>query len=713
MTKLFEAVPEHLQDKASYWNHGGEIDSDTRDHIDSALGGKHHTIIDLEHTAHDVDPDVEEHLDKHGYKIHDYHAGTASIEKMVGAPDKGIPMQKKVIKESIGKVLQKTNASDSVKNAYANDPARTASKSTGLKILISNHPNAIIGKTSGTKWENESCMNAETGSNKHYLRADAEHMTHEAFLVHPHDECVTKDRAWPENPIARISIKRFDNNEGHTIYRPETSAYGAASSAFHAAVGEWASKAHPAESGQTYHMHDDLYHDSETEHHELDDDAVKALHHSGNGGKYTLSPNHLHLAIDSAIESAPNGKISDEIVSRLSGNIQNLRGIHLNKIINNSENPNQSAHQLAIRHGNKLSSSGIERVRSHLASIGKTQLPALVLKNKKLPQEAIDNLDVDQFEGVPTERMKPHHMDRLVDHYVSDNVNGNTMAAVNTHKEKLTSDHITKILGKSYTNVYGAKFPSFTKNGVPSAVFTDKFTPEHAEMISDHWHNITPANQKTILQKAPHITNYMLQGSNATQTFHNMNTAMGNKNLSDSHKGLIANEMVIHAENTPDQRGGYQARAFPIEGDSKHFTDGQVDRLAERGVRKANDYHLSKRLVDAHIKIAHAAADDFMEKKSEMEENGDDADFDNPEYEKLHNETADKIDDAYKAAVAHAETHGSDDDADEHEEEFRKISNNTDWEHDAKDTARAVGDDTIKDALQKHHDEHGHNNDWD
>lgn len=699
MKKLFEAVPEHLQDRASYWDHGSEIDDKTRGRIDAALGGKSHTIIDLGHSQHDVDPDVEEHLDKHGYKIHDYHAGTASIEKMVGAPDKGIPMQKKLIKENIGKVLQKTNASDVVKNAYANDPARTASKSTGLKILISNHPNAIIGKTSGTNWENASCMNADTGGNRHYLRYDAEHMTHEAFLVHPHDECVTKDRPWPENPIARISIKRFDNNNGHTIYRPETSAYGAASSAFHAAVGEWTSSAHPAEPGTTYHMHDDLYHDSETEHHELGDDEVKELHKSGSGNKYTLKPEHLHMAIDSAIQNSPNGKINDETVGRLGGNIKNMRGIHLNKIINNSENPNQSARQLAIQHGNKLSSSAVERVRSYQASVGESRLPTLVLKNKKLPQEAIDNLHPSQLGDVPTERMKPHHMDKLVDYHVSESRDWSSENAINTHKEKLTSDHITKILGKSRTDVYGAKFPTFAGSGVPPAVFTDKFTPRHAEMIADHWHNMKSIYQSGVLRHAPHITDHMLIGKTPDETMHNLNYAMTNKHLSDSHKSKIANEIVMHAENTPDQPRGFTAHEQTILGDSKHFTDKHVDRLATRGVIDADDYHLSKRLVDAHIKNARTAADEFMEKKSEMEENDEDTNFDNPEYEKLHNDTANIIDAAYAAAVNHADKHGSEDDADEHNYEFRKIARDTEWEHDAKDAALDYGNDTIEDGL--------------
>jgi hypothetical protein len=164
MTPVLEAAPEHLHYKADAYDHGGSVDEASRSKVDAAMGGKTHTVIPMLSASHDVDPDVEEHLEKHGYAIHDYKSGLASSQKTTGAPERGIPLSTKTVKESIGKVLQKTNAPDFIKNAYANDPARTGAKSSGLHILISHHPFATIGKTSGTNWETESCMNAESGA---------------------------------------------------------------------------------------------------------------------------------------------------------------------------------------------------------------------------------------------------------------------------------------------------------------------------------------------------------------------------------------------------------------------------------------------------------------------------------------------------------------------------------------------------------------------
>jgi hypothetical protein len=109
MNKLNEAVNYQLKDLAdsSWTEHGEDLDKDTHDAIRNAFGAKgNHAIIDVHGQEAQPDIDVKEHLEKHGYQIHDYKKGIARIEKQVGNPAMGIPMRSKEVHESIGKVLE-------------------------------------------------------------------------------------------------------------------------------------------------------------------------------------------------------------------------------------------------------------------------------------------------------------------------------------------------------------------------------------------------------------------------------------------------------------------------------------------------------------------------------------------------------------------------------------------------------------------------------
>ena len=187
--------------------------------------------------------EVSKHLAKHGYEIHDYHAGLA------------IDKHKRVVK--IGKALGKTEGGHLLEK-FTNDPARkSAGSQNDYHVVISRHPHDVAGMTSGGhSWEKKSCMNFSTGSNRHYLPKDVLHGTHVAYYTH-------KDDTELERPLARIALKPFvEENGEHKILRPETRSYGNASSSFDRAVSAWATKHFPAKDDVIYRKHGEVYHDS-------------------------------------------------------------------------------------------------------------------------------------------------------------------------------------------------------------------------------------------------------------------------------------------------------------------------------------------------------------------------------------------------------------------------------------------------------------------
>lgn len=186
---------------------------------------------------------VRSHLENHGYTIpafSDYRSGYA------------LDKHGRIV--SIGKVLNKTKASAEIKGHFENDPSRQAALKKDLHIAITKDPYHVAGMSTDRGWT--SCMHMETGCNANYLKADIEHGTHVAYLVHKDDKDI-------KNPIARIALKPFKNSDGHVVLRPEESMYGSGNSKFHDTVHEWASQHFPMENGSPYKKSSALYNDSD------------------------------------------------------------------------------------------------------------------------------------------------------------------------------------------------------------------------------------------------------------------------------------------------------------------------------------------------------------------------------------------------------------------------------------------------------------------
>lgn len=268
------------------------------------------------------DQDVEEHLNKHGYKVHDYVRGYAK--------------DKHGREISIGKVLGRTGASESLQKKFINDDNRTGSSVKDAKVIISHQPHDVAGMSTGRGWT--SCVNmvCKPGAQNYseHLKADIHHGTHVAYLVHKDDDDI-------KNPIARVALKPFTSEDGkHTILKPESNVYGLstrnskndmashqitnqAAKDLHHTVSHWADKHFPMQDKTAYTKHEDVYNDDGHNHAFKDSkETVEHLAHNGDAGvkEALIKQDYKHQ--DHALNILKNDKF-DAIVSQVAQHTKN------------------------------------------------------------------------------------------------------------------------------------------------------------------------------------------------------------------------------------------------------------------------------------------------------------------------------------------------------------------------------------------------------
>lgn len=132
------------------------------------------------------------------------------------------------------------------------------------KIIVSNHPYAIQGKSSHLKpWR--SCAkfgNSDFAASN--LDADVENGGAVAYNVH-------KDETDPNNPktaTARIALQPFiSTTSGHRVLRPAPKHYGEddVHRTFHNSVSKWAEENFPLKRGEDYKLDPSVYQDDHSE----------------------------------------------------------------------------------------------------------------------------------------------------------------------------------------------------------------------------------------------------------------------------------------------------------------------------------------------------------------------------------------------------------------------------------------------------------------
>jgi len=183
--------------------------------------------------------EVIKFLSSKGYNV---SGDIASRKVRVNHPTLGV--QEKEVQEKIGKELEKTGASNALKNQYANSISKQGSKlnSKDLKVIISRHPYDVAGMSTDRGWT--SCMHLDSGYEADHLEHEIKNGTHVAYLV-------KKDDTNIDHPIARIALKQYDNEKGEVAMMPDK-VYGLNDSNFINTVNAWAKKHFPFDNESSY-----------------------------------------------------------------------------------------------------------------------------------------------------------------------------------------------------------------------------------------------------------------------------------------------------------------------------------------------------------------------------------------------------------------------------------------------------------------------------
>jgi len=248
---IYEELDDEQKKRVDSWEKGKHEFSD---HVFGGPIETHNRVkipFDMKGGDAKIPKDVEDHLATHGYEVHDAAKGTAKKQ--------GDNREYK-----IGKILndKRTKAPANVLKSYVNASSREgANSASGHHIVITRHPYDVAGMSTNQKtWD--SCMNLETGCNKHYVPKDVKLGTHIAYLVRNNDTEMKR-------PVARIALKPMISGipgkaDTDTILRPESNIHGNAPDHFLNTVKKWSEdNFKPKVGGGEYARHPSLYPDTD------------------------------------------------------------------------------------------------------------------------------------------------------------------------------------------------------------------------------------------------------------------------------------------------------------------------------------------------------------------------------------------------------------------------------------------------------------------
>lgn len=425
-----EALEPHEKDKVDMWGSHEEREPHIEHEISRVFGSSHRIRIPLDSgEAHD--PDVVDHLSKHGYKIKDY------VNNKAEAPDG------REIK--IGRALSKTGASKDLIDSYSTSSEKAKNAHGDLEIVVSHHPYDVAGMTShGHSWEGESCMNFKTGCNRRFLPAEVRNGTHVAYLVKKGDGIKhDSDSHDIEFPLARMVSKPFESDNGeetHVVFRPDKNTYGRRSDAFGHTVKRFFEEKYPLKDNHSYTLKEGSYDDSSTParfkkisnkdvRQRLDDGRLHDLK--------DLSEDNITHGIDHVINTKVGHDKSLALHRLLRANMDNVTSDHVNKAYPHMDNTDVTSLPMGIT--NRLSGSN---VKDATAGRGWMEHGSLI-SHSKYPQEMADQVPV-------------HNISHL-------------------HHSKVTNNHVKRAI-ESFKNKETGSF--YTLNDIGSGNFVNKWKPE-------------------------------------------------------------------------------------------------------------------------------------------------------------------------------------------------------------------------------------------
>jgi hypothetical protein len=635
-------VPPAYQHIADDWSHHANVDDETHEKMSNALDKGSFTHFPLDSGLSEADPDVVEHLNNHGWDVKDYQKGIAHKKTQVGNPAMGIPLREKMVEKKIGAILDETGASPEVKKTFTNDRGQT--NASQQHVVISTSPLAILGMSTGTNWDAQSCMSVPNGSNKHYMRHDSENGTHIAYLVNSDDKTAFK-YGEPEKPIARIALKPHhiedEYGDRDTIFRPEDRTYGAGSTAFSRAVSNWAVKNYPAIKNARYEKNEEVYDDTGNNVYEsIDKDAIEKYIDSGTrivDPGTSIDHDVIDHGINHLIESAKSRPDRSTYISRRIrslihiGNLSTNHVAKLHKLSADAVDPtsgenitNQLRHSLAASHGDKFSTNALNELWNNTED--KNSFPQMAISSTKLPDNIVDQLPTNKYKFVRQQKIKDHHIDRVVDAY--NNGEWGSFYDLGNFKNRLNSDHINKLIDGLH--------PEKVKDVFNITSASDAFSKEHHDKIMKGLGNSDAVDsfKSNIARESKYATFDEFKDK--------LGHLMQNTNLSDDENVKIKNEVMnramnhVHVKNNQWESDNpsfskavhrqFNSNLIP-EHISKHMTDEDFSNLASKrfDVNFENAEHSNKYLdkIAGHALDIDDAINDHIDHKMSTEDEYD------------------------------------------------------------------------------------------
>jgi hypothetical protein len=198
-------------------------DANMANYMAKEFDNKYRIYLPIDISSVNIEPDenikdkVDEFLYKNGYEIESYNANLCI---KIGT-DKNFT--------KITKILQKFENSKLL-IAYNKDYEQLTKKSNGYFVVISRHPVDIAGMTTGRRWL--SCMDIESGGNRHYVEYDIKEGSIIAYLIKNDDKNI-------QNPLSRILIKPYIYQKTGKTYLMPGYTYGIISEKFEETINDW------------------------------------------------------------------------------------------------------------------------------------------------------------------------------------------------------------------------------------------------------------------------------------------------------------------------------------------------------------------------------------------------------------------------------------------------------------------------------------------
>lgn len=171
-------------------------------------------VPSTDNTVVEPNPQIKQYLDNEGFEIVDYTKG-------------------QVKKKSDGRIFRLGRVlPDELKQTFANDPSRQATKKETLAV-ISRHPYDIAGMSTDRGWT--SCQDLVDGDYCAYVPSEIEAGTLIAYEIDKKDLNINK-------PLGRILIKPYINHKKETAYGLATNPYGTVSKNFINVIEDWVDK---------------------------------------------------------------------------------------------------------------------------------------------------------------------------------------------------------------------------------------------------------------------------------------------------------------------------------------------------------------------------------------------------------------------------------------------------------------------------------------